>query len=121
MSDGAGEVLDLGPPARAWNGGDTFPSGDMLREQIGYHLRRSWELANGQALDDNGQPIVDRELIAMSTTWHHEQAAVMATVYAAEFTRDVLLESHTGEVRNLFAVQVGVGDEVLGEVHTTAD
>lgn len=120
MSDGA-EVLDMGMPARAWNGGDTFPSGPLLREQIAYHLRRSWELANGQALDDNGQPIVDRELIAMSTTWHHEQAAIMATVYAAEYGRDLVVEQHLGEVRTMFAVQVGAGDEVLGEVHTTAD
>lgn len=119
MSDSTDDVLDLGTPARAWNGGDTMPSGPLLREQIAYHLRKSWELANGYARDDAGNPIVDREHIAVSTRWHHEQAGIMATVYAAEYAASIDVHPAVGEVRNLFAVQVGVGDEVLGEVHTT--
>lgn len=105
-------------PAREWYGGDVFPSGPLLREQIGYHLRKSWELANGMAKDGQGQPITDAAHIAMSTTWHHQQAQIMATVYAAEYAATVELHPTT-QVRNLFAVQVGVGDdELVGEVHT---
>lgn len=110
---------DDGSPQREWNGGDTLPSGPLLREQIAYHLRKSWELANGYARDGEGQPITDRDHIAMSTRWHHEQAGIMATIYAAEYGATVELHPTT-QVRNLFAVQVGVGDEVVGEVHTSA-
>jgi hypothetical protein len=107
-------------PQREWYGGDTFPAGELLREQIGYHLRKSWELANGLAKDADGQPIMDAARIAMSTTWHHEQAAVMATVYAAELNaRHEVVINNEAPTLTLLPLQVGVGDEVVGEVHTS--
>ncbi len=72
---------------REWHGGDTLPGGDALREQIAYHLRRSWELAEGMALDGNGIPITDAAQIERSCRWHHDQAQVMATVLLADAQR----------------------------------
>lgn len=67
----------------------TLPYGAELRARIGYHLERSKELAEGRATDATGAPVLDTANIERSTSWHHGQAMVLATVYAAELAAGV--------------------------------